>query len=213
MTSSRKKAPQLGIWRGEFGNGYTERNAPIAEHVAARTTMWARILEATTADPPASMLEVGANIGLNLRALTQLTEATLYAVEPNAKARTRLVDDAVMPSENAFDGTASALPFADRAVDLVFTSGVLIHIHPDDLPASVAEIHRVARRYIVCVEYFADQPETIPYRGHTEVLFKRDFGSFWLDGFPDLRVLDYGFFWKRLTGLDNLTWWLFEKGD
>ena len=73
--------------------------------------------------------------------------------------------------------------------------------------------HRVARRYIVCVEYFSDQPETIPYRGHSEVLFKRDFGSLWLDCFPDLRVLDYGFFWKRLTGLDNLTWWLFEKGD
>ena len=57
------------------------------------------------------------------------------------------------------------------------------------------------------------KPETIPYRGHTEALFKRDFGSFWLDCFPDLRVLDYGFFWKRLTGLDNLTWWLFEKSD
>ena len=42
-------------------------------------------------------------------------------------------------------------------------------------------------------------------------LFKRDFGGLWLDTCPDLRVVAYGFAWKRLTGLDNLTWWLFEK--
>ena len=42
-------------------------------------------------------------------------------------------------------------------------------------------------------------------------LFKRDFGGFWLDNFPDLQVVKYGFSWKRLTGLDNLTWWVFEK--
>ena len=42
-------------------------------------------------------------------------------------------------------------------------------------------------------------------------MFKRDFGGFFLEHFPDWRVLDYGFAWKQLTGLDNLTWWLFEK--
>ena len=36
-------------------------------------------------------------------------------------------------------------------------------------------------------------------------------GGFWLDHLPGLRVIAYGFSWKRLTGLDNLTWWLFEK--
>ena len=58
---------------------------------------------------------------------------------------------------------------------------------------------------------FSDKPVETPYRDHSDVLFKRDFGGFWLDNFPHLRVVSYGFAWKRVTGLDNLTWWLFEK--
>ena len=73
------------------------------------------------------------------------------------------------------------------------------------------EARRVARRYIVCIEYFSDKTEEITYRGHRGMLFKRDFGGFWLDNFPDLEVRDYAFAWKRATGLNNLTWWLFEK--
>ena len=42
-------------------------------------------------------------------------------------------------------------------------------------------------------------------RGHNDRLFKRDFGGFWLDMFPKLRVTAYGFAWKRVTGLDTLT--------
>ena len=161
--------------------------------------------------PPQSILEVGANIGNNLRALRQLTPAEFFAVEPNAKARARLVDDAVVAQDKVLEGIASSIALPDAAVDLAFTSGVLIHIHPDDLLASCREIHRVARSYLVCIEYFSDRAEEIAYRGHTERLFKRDFGGFWLDHFSDLRSLDYGFAWKRVTGLDNLTWWLFEK--
>ena len=98
-----------------------------------------------------------------------------------------------------------------RAVDFAFTSGVLIHIHPDDLLAACRDIHRVTRRYIGCLEYFSAEPEEVRYRDRDGLLFKRDFGGFWLDNFPDLRTLEYGFAWKRLTGLDNVTWWLFEK--
>jgi hypothetical protein len=94
---------------------------------------------------------------------------------------------------------------------MVFTSGVLIHIHPDHLLPSCSEMFRVAGRYIVCVEYFSDHAEGIQYRGNANVLFKRDFGGFWLDHFDQLALVDYGFFWRRVTGLDNLTWWLFEK--
>ena len=43
------------------------------------------------------------------------------------------------------------------------------------------------------------------------MLFKRDFGGHWMDLYPDLRLVGNGFFWRRSTGLDNITWWLFEK--
>ena len=168
-------------------------------------------LERISDRPPAGILEVGANIGINLRALRCPTDAGFFAVEPNAAARAVLAKDAVVPPARILDGTASSTGLPEAAVDPSFTSGVLIHIYPDHLEASVLEIYRVTRRYVACIEYFSDKPRTGPYGGHDDKLFKRDFGGYWLDLFPDLIVRDYGFAWKRLTGLDNLTWWLFEK--
>ena len=156
-------------------------------------------------------MEVGANIGINLCALRGLTNAQLFAVEPNENARRRLADESILPAANILDGLASNIALTDRSIDLVFTRGVLIHIHPDDLLSSCREMHRVARRYIASIEYFSANPEELTYRNQANALFKRDFGAFWLDHFLDLRVLDYGFAWQRLTGLDNLTWWVFEK--
>jgi pseudaminic acid biosynthesis-associated methylase len=206
-----QETDQLKFWRGDFGNAYTDRNTSEAAHLRARVAMWAPIMASLTGAPPRSILEVGANIGNNLRALRQLTDAEFFAVEPNEKARRTLVDEGVVPTANVRDGFAASIDLADGAVDLAFTSGVLIHIHPDDLEASCREIHRVAARYIVCIEYFSDTPEEISYRGHNERLFKRDFGGYWLDLFPGMQTVAYGFAWKRLTGLDNLTWWVFRK--
>jgi pseudaminic acid biosynthesis-associated methylase len=202
---------QLQFWRGDFGNAYTDRNSNAAEHLRARVAMWSPIMASMVGAPPRSILEVGANIGNNLRALRQLTSAEFFALEPNQKARGVLVDEGVVPAKNVHDGFAASIDLPAGAVDMAFTSGVLIHIHPDDLEASCREVHRVASRYIVCIEYFADTPEEITYRGHSERLFKRDFGGHWLDLFPEMETMAYGFAWKRLTGLDNLTWWVFRK--
>ena len=202
---------QVEFWRGDFGNAYTNRNNLQPDLARARVAMWSRILRHTVSAPPASILEVGANIGINLRALRTLTGARLMALEPNDKARGILLEDEVVAPGDVKPGLASAIDWPDGAADLVFTSGVLIHIHPDQLHESMREIHRCAARWIVCVEYFADRPMEVDYRGHSEVLFKRDFGSEWLDLFPSLRPVAYGFEWRRVTGLDNLTWWLFES--
>ncbi len=211
MTSKPSGTFQEDLWRGEFGDAYIERNAADAARLAARTASWAEILKCLAGAPPSSILEVGANIGLNLRALRRLTAATFFAVEPNERARGVLVEERVVDADKALDGISTRIALPDASVDLVFTSGVLIHIHPDQLLPSCREIHRVARRYVVCIEYFSDKPVEIPYRGKTEALFKRDFGGFYLDHFADLTLVDYGFFWSRTTGLDNLTWWIFEK--
>jgi pseudaminic acid biosynthesis-associated methylase len=202
---------QQKLWQGEFGDAYTERNAASPEQLRARVALWARMLAPLAGDPPRSILEVGANLGINLRALRALTGARFYAVEPNDKARSILVQDGLVATADLRGGTAAAIDFPADVADLAFTSGVLIHIHPDQLLASCREIHRCARRYVACAEYFSQKPESIPYRGQTDVLFKRDFGAFWMDNFPDLRFLECGFAWKPVTGLDDLTWWLFQK--
>lgn len=211
MNTEKQDTAQLEFWRGDFGDSYIDRNSANMEHLRARVAMWAEIMNVVTGAPPKSILEVGSNIGNNLRALRTLSSARMYALEPNAQARDVLLQDKVVEAECALDGFAANIPMADSAVDMSFTSGVLIHIHPDNLLSSCREIHRVSAKYIACIEYFSDKPEMIPYRGHDDRLFKRDFGGFWMDNFSDLRLLGYGFQWKRVTGLDNLTWWIFEK--
>jgi pseudaminic acid biosynthesis-associated methylase len=203
--------PQVDFWSGEFGNAYVDRNDASPEQMRARVALWSDILGHTLVAPPTSILEVGANLGINLRALRVLTGARLYALEPNDKARGILVQDGIVAKEDVRGGMASSIDLPTNAVDFAFTSGVLIHIHPDHLAASLAEIYRCSSRWIACIEYFSDKAEMIPYRGYDDRLFKRDFGGLWLDSFPDLRVVAYGFAWKRITGLDNLTWWLFER--
>jgi pseudaminic acid biosynthesis-associated methylase len=203
--------PQIAFWRGEFGDGYVERNGADDAQIRKLQAVWTGILARTSAKPLRSILEVGPNIGLNLRALRALTDARFYAVEPNDRAREILLRDRVLDAADLRAGAASAISFPDGVADLAFTSGVLIHVHPDDLLASCREIHRCSKNWLLSIEYFADRPESICYRGYDNVLFKRDFGSFWLDHFSDLSVASYGFVWKRETGLDNTNWWLFRK--
>ena len=210
VTGSREFSP-LAAWTGAFGDAYTTRNAVGPAQVEQRVDMWRRVLRPLSANPPKSCLEVGANVGINLRALQALRPIEMHALEPNAKARETLIRDRVVPTGHVLDGTAESIDLPDGSIDLVFTSGVLIHVAPERLEAACREMHRVARHYLLTIEYFASEPVTEVYRGREGLLFKRDFGAFWLDLFPTLAPIDHGFFWKRATGLDNLTWWLFAK--
>jgi spore coat polysaccharide biosynthesis protein SpsF len=201
---------QLAEWSGDFGDAYVERNPVTAEILRRKLRDWSTILSNVSGSLPATILEVGANVGQNLAALSQLSDAKLFAVEPNDHARARLVSSGLIDPARAFKASAASLPFESASMDLVFTSGVLIHIAPDDLLAACREIHRVARRYVLSIEYFSHTPIEKPYRGLHDMLFLRDYGSYWLDNFDDLRIAGYGFFWRRVTGGD-LNWWLFSK--
>lgn len=200
----------LGAWRGAFGEAYIARNEPTPERHARKLREWARLLQAFGGRPPATILEVGANVGQNIAALKDLTSAEIRAVEPNATARRLLAERELLPRERIHDATADTLPFQDRSFDLAFTFGVLIHVAPDTLLPSCREIHRVSRRFILCAEYLSDQPVEKKYRGEDGLLFLRDFGAFWLDNFPDLELVDYGCFWKRVDS-DTANWWIFER--
>lgn len=198
------------LWRGSFGDAYAERNPCIARTVQGRYALFREMLagDATTA----SAAEIGAGAGANLLALRALLglSVRLVAVEPNATAREALKKNASLDVE-AVDGTAERIPLPDESVDLAFTSGVLIHVPPELLSAAMSEIFRISRRYIGCIEYFNPELEERPYRGRGGALWRADYGSLYLDRFPELVSVRYGFAWKRATGLDNVTWHLLEK--
>lgn len=198
------------LWRGKFGSDYALRNTD-EDYLPAYRMLWARIILALGRIPN-TILEVGANTGLNIKALSGLLEEAppeFYAVEPNRRAREEL--ELTGLCKRVIDGTAQKIDLTDGIADLAFTSGVLIHVPPHELLDACKEIHRCSSKWIVCIEYFNDTPVSIPYRYNTDALWKRDFGSFWMDNFPDLKCLNYGFIWKRETGLDSMNWWIFSK--
>ena len=198
-------------WAGDFGADYTARNVASDDALRMRTAMWGRIGQAFHDEPPRSILEVGCNLGLNLRVLPRLFDAELSAIEPNPAAREILLQQKSLPPERLYAGFGDKIPVADGAVELAFTSGVLIHVAPEKLNATIDEIHRVSSKYVMCAEYFSPRAETLSYRGQEGLLFRNDFGGCYMDRFADLELVDYGFFWKRATGLDDVTWWLFRK--
>lgn len=190
----------MSLWADKFGDEYTERNTDGARYPLIR-----RVLDFIA---PESVLEVGANRGLNLQAFAEHGRVySLYGTEPNQVAawHLRKIADVVTPDY------ADSLSFDSGLFDLVFTCGVLIHIPTDKLAKSMSEIHRVSKRWIACAEYFAPQEEMIPYRGQINALWRRDYGGLYLEQFPDLKAIDTGFLWKRTTGLDNLVYHIFEK--
>jgi spore coat polysaccharide biosynthesis protein SpsF len=209
--NSRTDGKQLQFWRGQFGDAYIERNAVTPERIIQRNLCFGAILRYLRGERLGSVLEIGANIGLNLRALRNLTEAELWAVEPNGRARETLLADGVVARERLADATADALPFADGAFDLAFTATVLIHVPEDAIAKAIGELCRVTRRYVLCLEYFAPVATEVRYRGHDDLLWKRDYGGMIWDAHPELELVADGFFWKRTTGLDNVNWWLFRK--
>ena len=202
---------QLATWTGRFGSDYIERNRYEAWKLGPGTEAFRRMTGALNVQ---SILEVGANIGLNLLFLRNLfgERVKLHAVEPNKKAFTILTSNRELTLESALNCSGFDIPLPDSSIDLVFTSGVLIHVAPDDLGRITDEIVRVSRRYVLCSEYFSHLPEEKPYHGQSGLLFKRDFGGYYLDRFPQLETVDYGFLWQReFIIFDDINWWLFEK--
>src|SRR5687767_4965714 len=108
------------LWAGQFGDAYVERNRLVDE---GRAAFWQRIMQTYR---PARVLEVGCNVGANLRWITaELPPEKVFGLDINLSALAEL--RAALPGVNAVSGRARDLPFGDRWFDLVFTAGVLIH--------------------------------------------------------------------------------------
>jgi pseudaminic acid biosynthesis-associated methylase len=201
------RTEQEGFWAGNFGDEYTDRNRGD-RWVASNTALFAKVLKST--GPIRSVIEFGANAGLNLRAIRGLLpDAELSAVEINKKAVDEL---ARIGNVNIYHG--SILDYSPaREHDLVLIKGVLIHLNPEVLPQVYDLLHRASGRYICIAEYYNPTPVEISYRGHKERLFKRDFAGEILGRFKDLRLADYGFAYHLDPNFpqDDINWFLLEK--
>lgn len=206
----RERTDHEKFWAGDFGSSYIRRNRGD-ELLAANLAFFSKAL--AKAPPPQSCLELGANIGMNLRALKLLyPEQAQFAVEINAEAVKELKQ--AIPAENVF--CESILDFEPAAsFDLVLVKGVLIHLDPDSLSQVYETIYRAAGRHVLLCEYYNPTPIEVPYRGHSGRLFKRDFCGEIMDSFSELRLVDYGFAYHRDNSFpqDDISWFLLEKRD
>ncbi len=194
---------QLSQWTGEFGRAYTERN-PVdwAEIVPAWKIMTAHL------DPaPRTIFEAGCNRGHNLHALASLfPDARLRGIEPQAYARGFAIDHGLHIENGHLPD-----PIPKRlASDLVIDSGVLIHVAPENLDASMRALHAASKRWLLSVEYFSQDDAMVHYRGMDDQLWCRDYGAHWQRLFPELRRVAV----DQLVvpvGFTHCTYWLMEK--
>lgn len=193
---------QLEFWSSDFGNAYTDRNV---FDPSTRTKAFSEMLNALEIS---SILEIGCNRGNNLVTLSNIGSFQLVGIEPNGYAAQlgRKQSEKI----SILQGNGFNLPFLDSTFDLVFTAGVLIHIASADLPKIMDQMYRTSKRYVLVAEYFAETETTIEYRGHKNLLFKRNFKKLFLERYSDLRCIREGF-WAKKDGFDDCNWFLFEK--
>jgi spore coat polysaccharide biosynthesis protein SpsF len=198
---------QEEFWAGEFGSEYISRNQS-ERLLAANLAFFSRILERT--GEIRSCVELGANIGMNLRALRlRVPEVRLRAVEINPDAAAQLRE--LIGEENVIKG--SLLNCEPEPADLAFTKGVLIHINQEALPTAYDRLYAASNRFVLVAEYYNPSPVSIAYRGHDDRLFKRDFAGEMMERFSSLSLVDYGFLYRRDPNFpqDDIHWFLMEK--
>lgn len=123
---------------------------PDTDTVAKRRSEWLVGLEPFRV--ARSALELGCNVGRNLFVLQQrYPEMALHGVDINTDAieyaRTRVRAEFLVGDLYDLD-----MILSDRMVDIIFTMGVLIHLHPDALPQILEVMARHAQRALVLVE-------------------------------------------------------------
>ena len=202
------KTEQEEFWQGNFGDEYVDRNQSDLL-LASNTSFFSKVFNRTGKID--SIMEFGCNIGMNLKAIrTLLPESNLSGIEINKRA----VDDL-----NKWEGKAHVIEGSildielDTRFDLTLIKGVLIHINPERLDDVYTRLYNFSDKYICIAEYYNPTPVTIPYRGHDNRLFKRDFAGELMSIYSDLELVDYGFLYQNdpIFPQDDITWFLMKK--
>lgn len=186
---------QRQTWEDEFGKEYLQRNIYTPKHLdefyknrytLSRTDLNNRFLKNINKD--AKILEVGTNIGNQLLHLQNMGFKNLYGIEIQERA----INFAKKRADNLniIKGDALDIPFKDDYFDLVFTSGVLIHISPGNINFAIDEIYRVTNSYIWGFEYYAKEYTDLMYQGNKDLMWKADFMKLYKERKKDLVKLD-----------------------
>ncbi len=203
------KTEQENFWAENFGRDYIDRNKD-KKLLDSNLNFFNKALNLTKNID--TCIEFGANIGMNIKALQILYPKQVHhAIEINPDAVSELKK--IIPENNIFEG--SILNFHPKDVfDLTLIKGVLIHINPDELNSVYDKLVKTCKKYLLVAEYYSPSPVSVSYRGHQNKLFKRDFAGEIMEKYPTMKLIDYGFIYRKdpKFPLDDITWFLMEKG-
>ncbi len=210
MKVSKEKTletPQEKFWRSDFGNDYSKRCSGD-NLVMNNIGLFCDSLK--TIGKIDSVVELGCNIGLNLRALKKINpdiKLTGYEINEFAAGKARNLEIADIKVASIIDRIEEENKF-----DLSFIKTVLIHINPEELSKVYQNLYSLTKRYVLIVEYYNPTPVTVSYRGNDDRLFKRDFAGEMIDKY-NMKLVDYGFVYHRdnMFPLDDMNWFLLEK--
>ena len=182
------------IWYGKFGTDQMYRNLHkdfeswnnYYKERFGKTKLELNNLFLKKINRKIRILEIGCNVGYQLNCLNKMGFKNLYGIElqslciKNLKKKFKFI--------NLVLGDGNNIPFKKNFFDLVFTSNVLIHIHPSNISHFMSEMYRVTSKWIWCFEYYSKKYENVNYRNHKNLLWKTDFSKKFISTFTDLKI-------------------------
>ena len=143
---------QEEFWSSEFGDEYIDRNKSD-QLFASNLYFFGQALKRTRKIN--SCIEIGANVGMNLRALKLLfPQIHLEAVEINKEAG-KLLIEFLSKKEVYLQSILDWNP--QKKYDLVLSKGVLIHQNPDSLESIYKKLYECSED-IVCLLLYPNRP-------------------------------------------------------
>jgi ubiquinone/menaquinone biosynthesis C-methylase UbiE len=140
------------IYNEEFWNKYSDENeSRYNEEFAKFTRDLATSLRCT------SVLEIGCGTGIDLRLFSDTFQ--IHGVDINDHALE--IAKEKLPIANFKKGSITELPFEDSSIDFVFTHGLMNYLDEDTLEKGIAEIYRIAGKYIMNCEKFEETEKQI----------------------------------------------------
>ena len=140
------------IYNEEFWDKYSDENeSRYNEEFAKFTRDLATSLRCT------SVLEIGCGTGIDLRLFSDTFQ--IHGVDINDHALE--IAKEKLPIANFKKGSITELPFEDSSIDFVFTHGLMNFLDEDTLEKGIAEIYRIAGKYIMNCEKFEETEKQI----------------------------------------------------
>ena len=203
LDSFKSNFEQRKFWSGEFGEQYIKRNdsdEKINNNYKKLTGLNRDdifIEFFNDLDKNIEILELGCNIGKNFSILKKMGFTRLSGVEINSKA----IDIAKIkyPDINFYYSSIEELKLPEKSFDLVFTSGVLIHINPDAVKAIIEKMLTLSKKYIFGFESYSEVLTSVLYRGNNNKYWKQNFPKLFKKINPKLNLLKE----KKIKYLDQ----------